>query len=252
MSPDLQTPRRGGMSLEHKLPLLITALLVVTMSAGVFYTYLRVKDAAIEVATERMELISRQLSDLVAAGLPTRLATLGAAAGDPAVAAVLRSPGEETRAAAAQVLQGLRTAQETDLPILVWDRGFRPVAHIGRSPKPGDEAGTSEMYSSAALPDSGGYGPLVARGDVVHFWVIAPVRAGADTLGYVAELRRVGGAQSAAGIRALIGGGADVYFANAAHGPWVGLEGDPAEPPAEWPFTGGARYRHGSGGEHFG
>ena len=252
MSPAPSTPRRGGMSLEHKLPLLITALLVVTMAAGVLFTYSKVKQASVAAATERLQLVSRQLADLAAAALPQRLVALSASTRDPAILAVLRTPDAASRSAAAAVLHGLRSPQDSTLPVMVWDRSRRPVARIGSSPEPGDDAGSGPMYAPQALPDSTGYGPFVSRGNRAYFWAALPVRSGADTLGYVAALRRIGGANTAASIQALIGRGIDVYFANAAGGPWVTLDGEVTPPPAPWPFAGAAQYRHGRGGEHFG
>ncbi len=79
------------------------------------------------------------------------------------------------------------------------------------------------------------------------FWVAAPVTRGADTVGWVAELRRVGGA-AAAPLEGLLGGEIEVYFAHRTGGPWVALNGPNPPPPPGWPFAGSRRYeRAGTG-----
>ncbi|WP_420127494.1 ATP-binding protein [Longimicrobium sp.] len=246
MTPD-PTPRptRRGLSLEHRLPLMITALLVATMAACVFFAWAEVRQAATSTALERLRRVTEQLALLSGPSVPARLQEVRTRAAHPALAAYLRNPDAAARPAATQALQGLRTAQEPELPIVLWDRARRPLLHVGAFP-----GGRSPAAPTAeSLPDSAGVGRFFAAGPMTCFWLAVPVVRGADTLGWVAEARRVGG-QASAPIQQLIGDGVDVYFADNAGGQWVAIDGTAVPAPAEWPFRGAARYTR-AGGPHF-
>ena len=94
------TGRPAGLSLERKLPLLITALLVATLAAGVAFGYRDFRRSSVRAAHERLELIPKQLSALAVDGITRRRATLTAAAADPAFPAFLAAPTPAARAAA--------------------------------------------------------------------------------------------------------------------------------------------------------
>jgi signal transduction histidine kinase len=246
MTPDPSpSPTRRGLSLEHRLPLMITALLVATMAAVVFFAWAEVRRAATSTSLERLRRVTEQLALLSGPTVPARLREMRAAAARPAVLAHLESPDGATRAAASQALQALRTVQEPELPIVLWDRARRPLVHVGAYP-PGLAPAAP---SAGSLPDSSGVGRFFAAGPLTCFWLAVPVLRGADTVGFVAELRRVGD-QASAPIQQLIGEGVDVYFADNARGPWITIGGTAVPAPPEWPFRGAARYTR-AGAPHF-
>ncbi|HEU0076388.1 MAG TPA: hypothetical protein VFQ76_01990, partial [Longimicrobiaceae bacterium] len=84
-SPPPIGARRGGLSLERKLPLLITALLVATMASGAASAYVEVKQASVETALERLKVVSEQLAATVGPSLAQRLAGMDGVGRDPAV-----------------------------------------------------------------------------------------------------------------------------------------------------------------------
>jgi signal transduction histidine kinase len=241
------------MSLERKLPLLITALLVVTLAAGVAYGYHQVRRVALGGARERLRLVTEQLTALSIPGIAQRRAQLAAVAGDGAVTAFLGSRdagGLGSRATAA--LQGLRTPPDSALPIMLWDRERKPVLSIGAAPEGAGASPPSALPGSGGLPDSSGIGRFVTIGRRAYFWLSYPVRRGGETAGYVAELRSLGNPATARQVQALIGEGITIYYANTAGGPWIGLDGSVGPAPRPAPFTGAARYRRPGGGEWFG
>ncbi|MFL5384021.1 MAG: sensor histidine kinase [Longimicrobiaceae bacterium] len=242
------TGRPAGLSLERKLPLLITTLLVVTLAAGVAFAYGEVRGAALDTARERLEAITQQLATLSAPQMARRGATLAAAAGsDSALAAFLAAPSPATRAAAMATLQRLRTpADSTQRLLALLDRAGRPALALGAAPAAG-----GGVPAADALPDSTGAGRFVAIGGRPHFWLAAPVRRGAEALGRVAELRGVGSAATAKSVQTLVGPGITIFYANTAGGDWVGLDGRMAPRPGAWPFAEAAEYRRGRA-RHFG
>ncbi len=238
MTPEPSTrPGRSGLSLEHRLPLMITALLLVTMAAVVLSAWVEVRRAATGGALERLRRVTEQLALISTPTIPARLQEMRAAAAEPGILAQLQSPGEGTRAGATQALQGLRTAAEPELPIVLWDRARRPLLHLGAFP-----GGLSPTAPPPGpLPDSTGMGRFFPIGRLNFFWLAVPVLRGADTLGFVAELRRVGG-PNATPIKQLIGDGVNVYFADNRGGSWIALDGTSVPAPPGWPFQGARRY----------
>jgi signal transduction histidine kinase len=238
-------PSRRGLSLEHKLPLLITTLLVVSLAAGAFFAYAEVKQTAMQAALGRLRTVAQQLATLVAPGIPARLQVMRAAAADPALPAALAAPDGPAPPAAAAALQALRRREEPDLPIALWDRARRPVLAIGAYP---DSMEAAPGTLRGPPPDEAtGIGQFFSIGAGNYFWLATPVLRGADTLGWVAELRRVGGA-AAAPLEGLLGGQIEVYFGNRTGGSWIALDGQTATPAPGWPFEGRRQYeREGRG-----
>jgi len=238
-----------GLSLERKLPLLITALLVVTMAAGVAYGYQQVRRVALAGARERLRLITEQLTALSTPGIAQRLAQLAGAGGDRTVAAFLAAPDGAARAGAAEALRRLRAPPDTTLPIALWDPARRPVLSIGTPP---GGVAPDALPAQVPLPDSTGLGHFAAIGRRAYFWIVVPIVSHGRTAGYLAELRSVGNAATAGQVQKLIGGNVSIYYANTAGGPWIALDGSVGPAPRAAPFTGAARYRRPGGGERFG
>jgi signal transduction histidine kinase len=236
-----------GLSLERRLPLLITALLAVTLAAGLFFAHAEVRGTATSAARERLRLATQQLSTLVGTTIPARLQLMRPVAADPALAAALAAPGGPASGAATAALRRLVRPEEPTLPIQLWDRARRPVLQLGAYP---DSANPRPATVPGALPDASGIGSFFAVGGRTYFWLAAPVTAGADTAGWVAELRRVGG-PGAAPIKALIGGGVELYFAGREDRSWVSLDGTLAPAPPAWPFDGAATYEMPDSGAYF-
>ncbi|HEX6040492.1 sensor histidine kinase, partial [Longimicrobium sp.] len=149
-------------------------------------------------------------------------------------------------AAAVQALERFRRPEAPTLPTVLWDRAHHTVAQVGAFP---DSAGPWPALTPEMLPGPDGIGRFFRAGERHWFWLAVPVAEGADTLGWVAELRMVGGGTTSDALEELIGGGIDVYFANASGGPWVTLDGGPAPAAPAWPFQGAAHYRWADGEE---
>jgi len=237
MTPHPATPSTPrGLSLEYRLPLLITALLAVVLAAGVYFAHAEVRRTATNAARERLRLATQQLASLAGPTIPARLQVVRGIAADPALADALEA-GEAGPAAVA-AMRRLRRAQEPDLPIVLWDRAGRIRLQAGSYP---DSAAPRPATVPGTVPDSTGMGRFFAIAGRGYFWLAAPIVRGADTLGWLGELRRAG-SPGASALEALIGGGVQLYFANPGDGTWISLEGAPAHSPPGWPFAGATLY----------
>ncbi len=80
-------PATKGMSLEKKLPLMMTAVLLLILVVGVTLAYRQVRNAAEEFAGQRVAQVAKELANLVSASQPRTAKILGTAAADPSVLA---------------------------------------------------------------------------------------------------------------------------------------------------------------------
>jgi signal transduction histidine kinase len=240
MNPDPSPrPATRGLSLERRLPLLITGLLAAILAAGLLFAHQEVRNTATSAARERLRLATQQLATLVGSSVPARMQVMRPVAADPALAALLGDPQDQAaRQAASAVLRRLVRPDEPTLPIQLWDRTRRPVVQLGAYPDPRDPP---PRIVNRTLPDATGIGPFFRHAGRSFFWLASPVVRGADTIGWVAEMRRVGG-PGAAPIEALIGGGVDLYFAGRHDQTWVAVDGTLTPAPPVWPFVGPAQY----------
>ena len=227
-------------SLEAKLPLLITALLLGVVLAIVAASYREVRRSAMSSATERLHLVAEQLSTIAAEGVVRRMATLTDVAADPALLHYLESGDPATQAAARQALSALSPAADTTLPVQLWSAAREPLLDVkpGRAEEPSVYA---EWQSrSASAPDSG-YGPLFHVRGRGYLWVVAPVRAGRETRGYVAQLRSIASANSERFLE-LLGEDLELRYANATGGSWLTLAGEPLPDPPGFSGAGPSEY----------
>ena len=235
-SPPLDGARRPGLSLERRLPLLMTALLLATMAAGLASAYVEVKRTSVDTALERLRAVTEQLAASVGISIAQQVAALGEVGRDPAVLGFLAAPSEAARPEAEAALVRLRVPQQPPLALELWSPARAPLLRLGGTP------GAAGVHAPGVLPGPTGAGPFFDAGGRAAFWLAAPVRRDGATVGYVAELRPVGGANTARQVEALLGRGISVYFANAGGGDWVALDGTTTPAPRAWPFAGPARY----------
>ena len=227
--------RKAGLSLERKLPLLITALLVTTLAVGGISAYLEVRTASVESARQRLRLLVERVVDLSNPAVQQRMEALAVVASDSAVISFLESPSAAGEAAALARLEEV-SGQMTEVVVLrAADR--TPLLHW--------VAATDSLILGAAapadlgvLPDSGGYGPFFALGGRGFYWLSVPVAVDTSIVGYVNEMRSVGTPTLEAAMRSLFGEGVTINFANVESPLWVGLNGEARRAPAGWPFTG--------------
>jgi signal transduction histidine kinase len=233
------------MSLEHKLPLLITALLVATMAAGTIVAYLEVQRSAVENVRTRLELLARDLSALLEPAIPQRMELMEEVASDPAVLAYLRDPSPDREESVKNQLGRLHLNNQADLRLFLMDMARVPVVAFSPDDMPADPRLPVDFIPSS------GFGRFFRFGEGVYFWSSTPVVEGSDSLGLIAELRRVGGTGATNPFEALIGQDVQVYFGNTAGDRvWVTLDGEPLTPPIP-PFTGAAAYGSPDGTDYF-
>jgi signal transduction histidine kinase len=231
-------------SLQYRLPLLITALLLALVAIASLLAYGEVRSSAVMARAERLENIAQQLAAVVETGLANRMRAMGEVAVQPQVRALLRSPQAVApdTAAVADLFEPLDGGPD-ELPIEVRAIDGTPLLRHGVYPASWTSAQRDSARAVRAGSVAGGYSEVFTVGGRSYVWVSAPVHAGEERLGEIAQLRPVGSSNNPQQINDLLGQGTTIYFANLVGGEsWVRLGGqrvaagflDPQRPPATY------------------
>jgi HAMP domain-containing protein len=244
---------RGGLSLERKLPLTASALLIGVLALYTYIAYHAVATSAEAAASERAIRLASELTLSSVSSSAARARQVDSIVNQPAVRQAL-SAGMWGRLDT--LLAGLRQASDSVLQVTVYDAARRPVHWLGGAPDP-------ELSSrlSGQLEEAGRAGPRAVNGPLLeyagraHYWVVAVVRGDAGVLGYVGGLRQVRTTPAAARtLNALIGTDGQILFANQqdALGKWVNLDGSFVRPPDRVEERGGSIHYQRGGRRYIG
>ena len=232
--------RSRSLSLEHKLPLLMTAVLLVVLAASLFLTYRTLSESSAQAARKRLTEAVEQVAGSAEASMRRRARVLGNAARDPSLPAALEASRDTSSyASARRVLHGVASPTDSGLPVELWNaRGERIVS---TNPDPDTlrgavpEALRNEVLRIPAqrrASDSVRFSVLYPSGGRLAFWGVAPIVRGQDTHGYVAQLSRVGGGQDASQtLRELTGEQVTLFVRNRGGDVWARAPGAPASAP---------------------
>ena len=241
-------PRRPGrsLSLEWKLPLLMTAVFAVGLAAFLAFTYLTLVRRAETVVRDRFEHASRQIARTIEAAIEQRRAMVRAVAADPAITRATVNAGAVSRAdslAAAGVLRRLLTGRDS-LPGFLYDAGGNLIVSAGRdlpaamtplAPTSVKSVSTDEARDAVRI------GPLTHVGGRTAFWVVAPVVVAGTLTGYVMQPRFVTGPPDALqSLRELTREDLMLYLVNRDGSAWTTAPGAPGVAPLARDSTGHA------------
>lgn len=224
-------------SITRRLPLLISALVVVVVLAFSWAAYTVVERALTIAAMERTAGASQRLAGMLDESARRLRSDMRRLAGDARV--VIVASGGDTRRALA-LLDSMRAASPLVLGIEIRDRRDAVIARAGRALPPAmpTPAGMADATASGAW-----IGPLAMDGDSISFSAGAPIlRQGVDTLGRVVQMRRVASGQGAQSIGELIGSQATLSFGNASGNLWTNLGERIEGPPVDLKSAGARRY----------
>jgi signal transduction histidine kinase len=235
------------MSLELKLPLLMSAVLVVVLAISVVATMTTLRRNARLSAQER---ITRAVHEIVTVGA-TNLAATGSryrAVGNDSVvqralaAAASPDPRARRRIDTRSVRERLATlALPTDsgMPVELWTAAGERIAYYGDDIRPGLKLEPqselppeiSASTASRADGDSLRFSALYAANNRVHFWHVSPIHRDGRVIGYLKHQGRLAvGANTQRTLRMLSGDSVSIFYRNADGRFWAGGSGSPSEP----------------------
>ena len=195
---------RRALSIDWKLPLLITAVLAAGLAAFLAITYVTLARRSETVVRDRFAHASRLVAANIADVITDRKATFDSAARDPAVARPLASAHtrpltKDDSIAAARVLARLVGGRDS-LAVMLADADGRVIASVGRalpSSMPVIDPASVAPLAADEPPGTVHVSPLTSIAGQTMFWIVAPVIAGERRTGYVFEPRWLTGAPTA-------------------------------------------------------
>jgi signal transduction histidine kinase len=193
------------LSIEWKLPLLITAVLAAGLAAFLAFTYFTLARRSETVVRDRFVHASRLVASVIADAVAERKAAFDTVAGNPKVAEFLTSAGTHpSRSKADSVAVAALLAHvvggHDSLAVLLVDTTRRVLASTGRPLPPQIRVIDPESVapkSSDDKPSTVRVSNLEIVGNRTLFWIVAPVVAHNRRLGYVLEPRWLLGAPNA-------------------------------------------------------
>lgn len=230
MSPE--TRRVKGMSLERKLPLLMTAVLLAILGGGVLLAYREIRSAAIVVSLNRLQEVTASLAAAAGTTAPRISETFRDAARNENLRRALSArPSPDDIRRAATVLDGLDTPGDSGVRTELRSSDGVVLASAGDQDLKDQRPMTAGVVTR---PDSLSVGAFYTIGDRVHYWYTRTVMIDGIRAGTIAQRRRLNTqAETEANIARLTGQQSRVLFRNADGSLWTTLHGKPVEPPTE-------------------
>ena len=222
-------------SIRRKLPLLIAALLVAVVAVVSWAAYRTVERALVAAASRDLTTAARQLAVALDESGKRTLAEGHRTATDSVIVRFLERRDVASRRALETSLDRRRAARPQRTAFEILDARRRPLLVAGSIPD-GNEA---LIHAAVPLPradgdtlsSSGIIARLLSANDSISLGILVPIirrgadrGAAADTLGFVAEYRRVAGGAQVSLIRGLIGSEAEFMIGNADGDVWTNLD----------------------------
>lgn len=229
--PALDLARVRGMSLEKKLPLLMTSVLLAILGAGVFFAYRETRRASELVTAARLRDVADGLAHATGTSIPRLALQFREVTRDPAVrnalAARRASPADMVEIG--EALRTLSAASDSGVTTELWMSDGTVLARIG-DPR----AEVQPMSAIVTGPDSLAVSAFYESGGRVFYWVTRTVADASGRLGTIAQRRRLN-AQAATQreIERLTGQKVEVLFRNADNSLWTTLGGRRIGPPSD-------------------
>ena len=224
-------------SIARRLPLLISALVVVVVLAFSWAAYRVVEHALTIAAMERTASASQRLAGMLDESGRRLRGDMRRLASDARVTRV--ATRSLTASAVQTLLDSARRASPTVIGMEIRDTRDSVLARSGRAlpPLPAPAANSVDAAGGGAW-----IGPLAMNQDSIVFSAGAPILRGADTVGRVVALRRVSSGQGAQAIAELIGSRATLSIGNLSGDVWTNLATRVEGPPVDARTAGAKRY----------
>jgi signal transduction histidine kinase len=243
--------RRGAarrLSIERKLPLLMSGIFVVVFVFTFAATYIVLRRTAEASARSTLRRATQELAASAATSVQTSQSRYRAVAREPAIHSALArarqgsgSPDTVRAAATARALARLQNPTDSGLAVELWSSDGHLVSSVGADTSArlpvSSELGARSGFPLAGLEkiapiDSVQIGRLFGRDGSTHFWSALPVREGSRVVGYIAKENRIGAsAQAQRSVRALAGEDVSIYYRNVDGSVWTNITGQRAAAP---------------------
>jgi len=196
-------------SVKWKFLLLVGGLLAVAVALTVAMSWYAVRSATQRAVSQRIAGVTTQVAERLESQVRNHLRRVRALGDDTLVRAILRGDSS----AAANGPDALLGSDAGVVAAELLDAQGRPLWAGGTALAAIRALGPTDLPRLVSATDSGGVGGFTALGDTLVFAIVAPVRDGDTSLGYVVQwgaIRPDTGARSL--MSRLIGSEARMYF----------------------------------------
>ncbi|HEX6053492.1 MAG TPA: ATP-binding protein [Gemmatimonadaceae bacterium] len=251
--------RHTSLSLERKLPLLISVLLSALAVGLTWAGYVEVRRASELRGTERLRRLAEQIAELAQRSTEQRATILRRVATDAALVAELTSPTTGSRNRVSAALTAALATARPDQPIVAELRSTSEAVRITTHPELSESDGPVRRLITGLSRDGPPVSDLYSRGDSVYYWVGVPVSSDRRVVGYLVQRRLVSsGSNLERQLRGLTGtDSVSIFVASDSGSVWSSLSGRPVQVPslatdadADGPNV--IRYTRGSGRRYVG
>ena len=222
------------LSIGHRLPLLIGSLLLGIITASICASYRVVKEAALEVGSQRLLSLTQQLATLSEQSTVDLLNKTSIAASDPAILAFLQSPSAPAQRSVSAFLRQFVPPQDNNsVQVELWNSNhtLALVMPDVASPQPANL--DLEFDQCSGDPFKAASAVHVVNDIVAYAAVAAERDSTGKPLGYLVRWRR---SSSTADVRkqfaGLLGSQAALYYGNSRGDVWTDLVKTVAKPPS--------------------
>ncbi len=252
-SPTGRVARRRllpGISIEYKLPLFISGLLLSVIVLSSWAAYRGVRQAASGAARERLTTATNQLAALLQSQGAETGASIARAAANDTIRRFFESPRSRARLDVLVALRHMGPSPEQVIGVELWSaRRERLLTTLTQ----GSYFGAGGQAQNVRWPvnaDTAAIGWIQLIGDSLAYPVTALVTGHARPLGYLVQWRRAtSNPRSRESTVQLIGSGAGLYVGNDRGDLWTDLLRQVPKPPVEVRATQGILTYEGPGGE---
>ncbi len=229
------SPRAAaGMSIQQKLPLLVSGIVLVVIALYSWASYKTVEAASLDVARQRIMALTDQLAQLFDQQVKGDGKAMHTLADDRNLRAYFGpSRGAVKLSALDSVLRKTGPRAEQTMRAELLDASGAPLLSFPPGPLERHQELESEIAKASTGPDFAAVGRLRLLNDTLVIPVVAAVLDGTQPVGFIVRWRRVAStAQSRDALSALVGGKAGVYVGNDQGDVWTDFVGVAPKPPA--------------------
>ena len=231
------TPRRllAGISIEYKLPLFISVLLVTVIVLSSLAAYSRVRESALTDARVRLTSVADQLASMLRTSAGQVGAAVAKAAANDTLRRFLETPTPRNRLDALAAMRHMGPVVEQVIGVELWSAQRERLLETGTQTASAVSGGQVEGVQWAEHVDTGLVGRLqLGSGDSLIYPVSALIQGRSGPLGYVVQWRRATSSpKSREATLQLIGSGAALYVGNDRGDFWTDLLSQAPKPPVD-------------------
>lgn len=206
----------ANLSLRHRLPLLIGALLLGSILASTVASYRGVRESALEVGDERLQNLTKQLALLLQQSSNSLLTKTFTTANEPPIRAFLQSPSPDRQSEASALLKQFTTAEDLNaLQVEIWDTRNSLLLTVPNAIEAEPAADLEAEFKACSVEPFRAIGPLRARNNMIKFPVVSGIKdESGNLIGYLVRWRRTSLNPPPKQLMDLLGSEAALYFGN--------------------------------------